>query len=163
MSSTGSRILQWGISLPILAAMFSGVSVLPAGTAEGQTVFIPSFRNFTYRGAVRVPDGGTTLLGGVTSSSEQANSSGVPGLGGIPGVGRAFRNRGIGRQQQAGNLSTKVQIIDMKEMEEDHLARAGYLPGQPHGQGENADVARKAAFLSKHVGRRPSAGSRSDR
>jgi hypothetical protein len=114
------------------------------------TVQLPVFRNFFYSGAVKVPDGGTISLGGVTRSAEGAAAGGVPGLSNLPVAGRGFGNRGIGREQEAGNLTTTAQILIQEELEAQHLARAGLVPA---AEAENADVLRKAAFLSKHTGR----------
>lgn len=143
-----NRICKAGLAVATI--VFAAVLAIPEHV-EGQTVFIPTFRNFTYRGSVSVPDGGTIQLGGVNTTSESASSAGVPGLSNIPGLGRAFKNRGIGREQQAGSLTAKAEILIMDELEAQHLADAGHLPGQ---QAANADVLRKAAFLTEHVGRR---------
>ena len=133
-------------------------SLAVTATVEGQTVLLPSFRNFTYRGAVKVPDGGMIKLGGVTRSAEGATARAVPGLGNLPGIGRGFGNRGIGRDQESGSLNATAKIIIAEELEAQHLAKAGYFPGQ---RADNADVLQKAAFLSKHIGRNIDVGRRS--
>ncbi len=123
--------------------------------AQGQlpsTVQLPVFRNFFYQGAIKVPDGGSMHMGGVTRSAEGSVSRGVPGLSNIPGLGRGFNNRGIGREQEAGNLTATAKILIQQELEAEHLAKAGMLPGQ---RGQNDDVLRKAAFLTEHMGRNP--------
>ena len=123
--------------------------------AQGQlpsTVQLPVFRNFIYQGAVKVPDGGTMSMGGVNRSAEGSISRGVPGVSGLPGLGRGFNNRGIGREQDAGNLSVTAKILIQEELEAEHLARAGIVPGQA---AVNDAVLRKAAFLTEHIGRNP--------
>jgi len=141
----------------VIAAVAISASILTPVETEAQvqlptTVQLPVFRNFFYNGAVKVPDGGITKLGGVTSSAEGATSRGVPGLSNIPGVGRGFKNRGIGRDQRAGNMHVKADIIIAEELEAEHLAKAGYLPRQ---ENSNDAIMRKAMFLSKHVGKNP--------
>ncbi len=121
----------------------------------GQVVQLPTFSNFSYRGAVSVPDGGTMVVGGVSRSAEGATTRGVPGLSGVPGVNRLFKNRGIGRETSNSQLTIKPQILIMSELEEDHLAAAGYDPNDPDAAaGLNNAILAKAAFLTKHMGRR---------
>ncbi len=147
------KTLYIGMITAAAFAFFSGIVASSQAEAQVQlptTVQLPVFRNFFYQGAVKVPDGGTTKLGGVTRSAEGATSRGVPGLSNIPALGRGFNNRGIGREQEAGNITATAKIIIAEELEAEHLAKAGLVPGQ---QAENADVLRKAAFLTKHVGR----------
>jgi len=165
MSHSRSPFCRCSVAVLLFAPVFLACLLVCPTQVQGQsTIFIPTFRNFTYRGSVSVPDGGTIQMGSVGSSNEAANSSGVPLLSGIPGVGRGFRNRGIGREQQAGNLTTKATIIDMKELEADHLAKAGYGPNDtPRQNSANADVLRKARFLTENIGRRSSSRSQRDR
>ncbi len=135
-----------------VAALIGAGLTLWAGQAAAQTVLLPSFSNFTYRGAVRVPDGGTMSMGGIKSSSESSISRGVPGLSGVPGLGRGFGNRGIGRETGSSNIAVQPQILIMEELEQQALASAsGNLPGL---RGANEAVRQKAAFLTKHMGRR---------
>ncbi len=149
-------VVAKAVVVPFALMVVVSAGMLIPAELYGQTVFLPTVRGFSFSGSASVPDGGTIQLGGVNTSSEQANSAGVPGLSNIPGFGRGFNNRGIGREQTSGKLTAKVQILDMKELEAEHLAKAGYVPG---AEASNAEVLRKAAFLSKHVGRRGNSGS----
>ena len=139
-----------------LTLTFAGLSfVAPQQvSAQAQVVQLPTFRNFVYRGAVKVPDGGSTLLGGTSRSASGAYGSGVPILGGIPGVGRGFRNRGIGSENNSAKASVTAKILILEELEAQMLAEA-----KANGTIRNVDqfnelVRQKAAFLTKHVGRR---------
>jgi hypothetical protein len=127
---------------------------------SAQTIQLPVFSNFSYSGAVRVPDGGGIWAGGIKSHSEGSTSRGVPLVGGIPGVNRGFQNRGIGRETGSSGISFHPQVLIMSELEEDHLARAGYGPDGRRA-GANDAVAAKAAFLTRHMGR-SGLGSMSD-
>ncbi len=137
-------------ALLMLAVVSASVAV--SASAQAQTVFLPSFQNFSYRGSVSVPDGGRIRLGGVNSSREQAQSAGVPGLGNVPGLGRAFGNRSISRGTEASNLSATAKVLVMSELEAQHLANAGLALGQRQ-TGANAEIQRKAAFITRHIGR----------
>lgn len=123
-----------------------------AHSAAAQTVQLPTFSFFNYRGAVMVPDGGSIMAGGVRSSSEGRTSRGVPLLGGIPGANRPFRNEGIGRETGGSSMTIKPTILIMSELEEDHLAAAGYDREGNRLGGADAVLA-KAAFLTRHMGR----------
>ena len=141
------------VKLPVLTVLGIGLA-LCTGQIHAQTVLLPSFSNFTYRGAVRVPDGGTMSLGGVNNHAESSIRRGVPGLSGVPGLGRGFGNRGIGRETDSSGLTVTPQILIMEELEQQALAAAnGTAPGG--FQAVNEDVRRKAEFLTKHMGRRP--------
>ncbi|MGI9515639.1 MAG: hypothetical protein ACR2NP_01220 [Pirellulaceae bacterium] len=141
------------VKYPALTIM--GIAIaLCAGQISAQTVLLPSFSNFTYRGAVSVPDGGTMSLGGIKRSSESSVSRGVPGLSGIPGLGRGFGNRGIGRETGSSGLNVKPQILIMEELEQQALAQANGIAPPAGFQAVNEAVLRKAAFLTEHMGRR---------
>ncbi len=126
---------------------------------QAQTVMLPTFRNFTVQGSVSVPDGGMILMGGIRSHSEGAVSRGVPGLGNVPFAGRLFKNRAIGRETGSSQLVARPQIIIQEELEQQVLAEAQRR--QTMAGGVNALVKQKAAFLSKHVGKRAKSNSKS--
>ncbi len=143
-------------------ACYFGVAVLLvawlASETAAQTVMLPTFRTFSYSGSVMAPDGGTLTVGGVARSAEGSSARGVPGLGGIPGFGRGFRNQAIGRETGNSGLTIHPQILIMSELEEDHLAATGYGPeGRAEDQAEAAILA-KARFLSENIGRHLPAG-----
>lgn len=95
----------------------------------GNAVQLPSFHTFSVATTVNVPDRGSAFMGGITRSSSGRNELGVPGLGGIPMLGRGFRNVGIGRDQSAAGMSTSVYIIDHGEMDRALLAEAARRRG----------------------------------
>ena len=90
-------------------------------------------------------------LGGVTSSASGSAKYGAPGLSGVPGVGRAFSNRGIGTSQSSDSAQVKADILILEELEAAHLSQAGY----PEGRLTESEIVKKAAFLTKHMGRNP--------
>ena len=67
------------------------------------TVQLPSFSNFSYRGTVVVPDGGTAHLGSVKRSAI--------------GTTRRGLSRGFGQEQSIDQATAKVQIIDNAEID----------------------------------------------
>ncbi len=67
---------------------------------------------------VTVPDGGTVLLGGVKTLSEQRLEFGTPVLSKLPAVNRLFRNIGIGRETNSLMLMVTPRIIILEEEEE---------------------------------------------
>ncbi len=136
-------------------AMVFGIcllSLVQTTPVEAQTVQLPTFGGFSFSGSVMVPDGGTLQAGSVKRYAEGSVSKGVPGLGGIPGINRGFQNRAIGRETGSSGLTIKPTILVMSELEEDHLAAAGYEPdGRQQGLADS--VVAKAAFLTRNVGR----------
>jgi hypothetical protein len=131
------------------------LAIIVFSPLSAQTVQLPTFGVFTYSGAVMVPDGGSIRAGGIGRYAEGSVSNGVPGLGNIPGLGRGFRNQAMGRESGSSGLSIRPTILIMSELEEDHLARAGYGPDGQRAGSADAVLAR-AIFLSKHVGRNES-------
>ncbi len=59
-----------------------------------QALAVPTYTNIGVQTSVAVPDGGTAALGGYGRVSEGRTDYGVPGLGGVPYLGRGFRNTG---------------------------------------------------------------------
>lgn len=125
---------------------------------QAQTVQLPTFGVFQYSGAVSVPDGGTIQAGSVKRHAEGSIHNGIPLLGGIPGINRGFGNRAIGRETGSSGLTIKPTILIMSELEEDHLAAAGYGP-DGNRQGFADAVLAKAAFLTKNMGRNEASNS----
>lgn len=123
----------------------------PFRPSFNQTVQLPVVRFFNVQTAVKVPDGGTMSLGGVTRHSEGSRSSGIPGL-----PFRPFRNRGIGYDSGASQVLIKPRLIISSELEADVLAEADRreavrAKSDPNGSKE---VQRKADFISRNIGRR---------
>ncbi|MFG0255155.1 MAG: hypothetical protein ACF787_08655 [Rhodopirellula sp. JB053] len=107
----------------IRARRFAGVIValswlMTGVTIWGQTVQLPSIRQFSYQGGVLVPDRGSTYLGGNRSYAASSSSRGIPLLPNPPGST-------LGSQASAGGVSASVTIIDLDEMDRQIL---GYDP-----------------------------------
>lgn len=68
---------------------------LLAISADAQVVQLPTFRSFGYVGSVRVPDGGTMVLGGNNTFSSGS-----------------ARGRGLGMSSTAGGAAASVNVID---------------------------------------------------
>jgi type II secretory pathway component GspD/PulD (secretin) len=114
-------------------------------------VQLPTFDIFTVQTTVMVPDGGTMSLGSIGRSSAGSTSRGVPLLGNTPGLGRAFRNRGLGTETSAGNLSVSAQIISLSELE-GPLLNEGYRRLASRRYATPPEIQRRAEYLSRHVG-----------
>jgi hypothetical protein len=75
----------------------------------------PSLTGLQIRSSVLVPDGGETLLGGISDSAEGRNSRGIGPL----------QNRSYGRQSSKTTASVRVWLIIFEEEEE---RQTGYSP-----------------------------------
>ena len=119
------------------------------------TLQLPTISIFDLQTVVQVPDGGTMHLGGVQRSTYgQVDRSGAI-LGGVPYAGRLFRNRAIGRASSASNAQVGVQIIRLKEMEQQVLreaARRASLLGRSDPNG-TMETQQQADFISRNIGR----------
>ncbi len=109
-------------------------------------VQLPVVSVFNVRTTVMVPDGGIMSLGGVTRHAEGSISRGVPGL-----INRPFTNRNAGYSTSSNRASVKVTVLSGREWESSgdfvDRSRAGRLSAG------SAELQRKAAFLSRNVGR----------
>ena len=108
------------IQIPVPSIFFGPGKKFTAGQQEKIfTIFLP-FRNVTSMGVnttVTVPDGGTVVVGGFSSSAEGRNEFGPPGLSQTPYLGRLFRNVGTGRQTTSSRVGVSVRIISLEEEE----------------------------------------------
>jgi Flp pilus assembly secretin CpaC len=82
-----------------------------------QALVAPTCTNIGVQTSVAVPDGGTAALGGYGRVAEGRTQYGVPGVGGVPYLGRGFRNVGYGRSTATARVSASVRIIDLHEEE----------------------------------------------
>jgi type II secretory pathway component GspD/PulD (secretin) len=82
--------------------------VVDTGTALG---------NIRVQTAVRVPDGGTALVGSYSRLAEARSEYGVPVLGKVPYLSRGFRNVGYGRTVLRRSVTASVRIISLREEE----------------------------------------------
>ena len=88
-----------------------------AATITGQIQLPNTTTNFITT-TVTVPDGGTVLMGGVKTLTEQRIEYGVPVLSKTPLIDRLFRNVGIGRNSQSLMIMVSPHIIILEEEEE---------------------------------------------
>ena len=109
-SGCSSRFLRWAF-LPI------ALSVTGLSAQVPTTVQLPTFRQFSTNSSVLVPDQGSASLGGVNSFQSGSSSSGVPVLGRLPGIGRAFNNRAFGANTNSSQVRVHATIIDLEEMD----------------------------------------------
>jgi len=112
----------------VLLAMVAGqahAQLSPIGT----TVQLPSFHFFTVATTVSVPDRGTAYLGGVNRSSSGSTGLSTPLFGRVPGLGRGFGNRAIGRSTGASGMSVSAFVIDHNEWDRAVLAEAARRRG----------------------------------
>jgi len=56
------------------------------------TAFGPPIDTRQIQTQVRIQNGGTVVIGGILTESEQKNRAGIPWLAGLPGIGRLFRS-----------------------------------------------------------------------
>ena len=148
------RLARYRLSLLVAAVVATGVL---AGNAEAQvSVQLPSVSVFDVRTVVSVPDGGTMYLGGIRRSASGSVSRGVPLLSNIPGAGRLFKNRAIGRETTQAGMSVSAKILSLQEMEEDLMGAYQAQQRIRQAQDRNGPVAiqRKADFITRHIGRR---------
>lgn len=93
------------------------LSMQSFGVGAG-AVTLPTVALQDLQSTVTVPDGGTVVLGGMKSSSEQEREIGVPILSKVPVVNRLFTNRGMVRDAETLLILVSPKIIIHKEMEE---------------------------------------------
>jgi type II secretory pathway component GspD/PulD (secretin) len=93
----------------------------PDGTSF--LITLPLIELATIRTRVNVPDGGTLLIGGQKLAREVDKEAGVPILGKIPILGRAFRNKSQTREQDVLLVLVRPKIMLQEESEEQAVAR----------------------------------------
>lgn len=82
------------------------------------TVQLPTFSFTTVSTTVRVPDGGTVLLGGIKRSREVQTEWGIPMLSNVPYLNRLFRNGRVDGTADPLMLMVTPRIIIQEEEEE---------------------------------------------
>ncbi|MCH2183194.1 MAG: hypothetical protein MK108_14435 [Mariniblastus sp.] len=125
-------------------------------SSQGQvTLQLPTVSIFDLQTVVQVPDGGTMHLGGVQRSAYGQVDRSAGMLGGVPFAGRLFRNRAIGRSNSASNASLGVQILSLKEMEQDVLREAERQAILRRRTDPNGPVQtqQQADFITRNIGR----------
>lgn len=151
-------VIQYLKGMATLVLCACSLLVCPRPLAA-QVVQLPTVEVFAVGTTVVIPDGGAAYLGGVGRAAYGSHSSGVPMLGKLPYVGRLFGNRGFGSEVNQTSAWATATIIDLGEMdrrllEEARTARQAPSTSSAEVQRSHA-IARKAAFLSRHVGQRP--------
>ena len=68
-----------------------------SSASAGTNTFAPSINTQSMKTEVTVPDGGTTVVGGVLFDDERENQDRTPGLSRIPGLGNLFKRKGVSR------------------------------------------------------------------
>ncbi|NBO92231.1 MAG: hypothetical protein EBV06_07940, partial [Planctomycetia bacterium] len=74
---------------------------------------------------VRIPDGGTVVLGGLKRMSEARTEFGPPVLSKIPYVNRLFKNVGYGKETESLLIMITARIIVLAEEQE---RSTGFVP-----------------------------------
>jgi type II secretory pathway component GspD/PulD (secretin) len=115
------------IQIPIFDQVFGGQASQQAKLFQ---VFLqqPSTSNITVNTTVTVPDGGTVLLGGLKTLTEQRNEFGPPVLSKIPYINRLFRNVGYGREATSLLMMVTPRIIINEEEELIYLEQLPPIP-----------------------------------
>lgn len=101
------KIFSWMISIII------GVSGT-GGSCFGQVVQLPSYRVFQMPLQVVVPDGGTTVAGGISRAVDYRSAR---GHGWLP-------HRTIGSYRSASSIQVSAQIIDHEQLDKAILSQA---------------------------------------
>ena len=93
------------------------------------------------------------VLGRLVLLGQTSRSGGL--LGGVPFVGRGFRNRAIGSSTSSSNASIRVQIIDLDEMEQEVLREAERRAAVQRRMDPNGPVQaqQQADFITRNIGR----------
>jgi hypothetical protein len=131
------------------------LSLLTSWGYAQKAIQLPTFSFTTVNTTVTAPDGGTVLLGGINRLAEGSTERGVPLLGKVPGLGRLFRNKGIGRNVSASTMTVVPRIIILEEEEEKQVGRvlaarrAGAAAPVPPLGAVNDLYRRRAAYLKE--------------
>ena len=143
--------MQLLASLLLLEAMANGLGLFPSttNTVWGQTVQLPTVRNFSVQTTVGVPDQGSTLLG----SSPSYRWGGVS-RGGIP------NQRGLGGGFSVPSARAHVTIIDLDALDEAILAVASSNSLADHRRGRPQGIASLPTTSSNAATSKPPLGSR---
>jgi type II secretory pathway component GspD/PulD (secretin) len=95
-----------------------GLTGLAGSTASTGRIQQPVMQINRVLTQVRVPDGGTLLLGGQKLAGEVEKEMGVPALSNIPILNRFFSNRGVTKDESVLLILIKPKIILPDEAEE---------------------------------------------
>jgi type II secretory pathway component GspD/PulD (secretin) len=107
-----------GFTTVTVPVVVGGAGLGGGGATNFGTIQLPNTTTAFINTTVTVPDGGTVLLGGIKSMTEQRTEYGVPILSKTPLLDRLFRNIGIGRTTTSLMLMVTPRIIILEEEEE---------------------------------------------
>ena len=110
---------------------------------------LPVVSRRTAQSTVRIHDGGTAAIAGLIDTRSQLGRAGIPGVGDLPLLGRAFRTDKLDHQARQVAIFITATVVNPG----DKLARTGRSPPPPM-QSLNKDDYRKglAAALDRLVG-----------
>ena len=119
------------------------------------TLQIPTIDIFELRTIVAVPDGGTLRLGGVQRSAYGYTTRSTGVLGGLPLIGRGFRNRAIGLANSSNEATIRVRILDQSELEGNIMREARRRAARAQWSDPNGDktTQKQADFITRNIGR----------
>jgi type IV pilus assembly protein PilQ len=80
-----------------LGTVVLNVTAENASTAAITGSAVPAINSQYMQTRVTVPDGGTTVVGGVLFDDERQNTDKTPGLGNLPVLGNLFKRKGVER------------------------------------------------------------------
>jgi type II secretory pathway component GspD/PulD (secretin) len=83
---------------------------------------LPQVATNTIQTTVKIPDGGTLLIGGQRTAGEITREMGVPILSKVPIINRLFTNRASSRDEVIILMLIKPTIIISREYEEDYYS-----------------------------------------
>ena len=147
LGSSAKTIGLVGLMLAVAAAVPTAVSA--------QVVQLPTFDSFTVNTSVLVPDGGTAVIGGSSSSAWSSRMNGVPGASRVPGAGRLFGNRAIGGSTSSSTVTVRAQIHDFAAMDDALLAQdRKRVTTTAARSAPKSAVDRKAEYITRNIGRR---------
>ncbi len=136
--------------LRLIATIVIASLALAASQAKAQVVQLPTFEMFGIGTTVNVPNGGSTVLGGINRSGASRVGGGVPGLGRLPGVGRPFGNRGTASSLSGGSARVTATVHDFEGMDRELLSQAAALRGSRPGS--QLAAARQPAYRAPVLG-----------
>lgn len=92
----------------------------------------PRTTNLSVQTEVRIPDGGTVVMGGLKRMAEARTEFGPPVLSKIPYINRLFKNVGYGRETESLLMMVTARIIVLAEEQE---RSTGFTTGPGTGGG----------------------------
>jgi len=105
---------------PLVVPLFTSLDGLQSGQPVVFTQYIqqPRVTFLSVQTEVRIPDGGTVVLGGLKRMAEARTEFGPPVLSKIPYVNRLFRNVGYGKETESLLIMISARIIVLAEEQE---------------------------------------------